>query len=274
MKRSLTGLLLLLLIVVGPLLAHDFWLIPNAFHIARGTDVVVRGQTSSTFPTTVSAVTPDRIASAQLLSAHGSEDVKQLDVEGNSLRLVHRPGFVGQALVTARVSPRLIPESPESFRRYLTLEGAPEALERYEREGLLPTDSIIRRYAKYAKTLIEVGDGGPPAFDRVAGHPLEFIPLNDPASVESDAPLRFRMTLFGEPIAAARGHASVARSRDAESAYDEATFETDAQGEFAISLTGSGIWNVRALYILPAPADSGADWDVHWATFVWQTRAR
>jgi len=274
MKRPVTGLLLLLVICVGPLLAHDFWLIPNAFHVARGADLVVRGQTSSTFPTTLSAVTPDRIASAQLLSAHGSEDVQRLDVEGNSLRLVHRPGFVGQALVTARVHPRSIPESPESFRRYLTLEGAPEALERYEREGLLPTDSIIRRYAKYAKTLIEMGDGGPPAFDRLADHPLEFVPLDDPTSVEPGGALRFRLTLFGEPIATALGHASVARSRDAESAYDEATFETDAQGEFAISLTGDGVWNVRALYILPAPAESGADWDVHWATFVWQTQAQ
>jgi len=34
-------------------------------------------------------------------------------------------------------------------------------------------------------------------------------------------------------------------------------------------LASAGLWNVRALYILPAPSGSGADWDVHWATFVW-----
>ena len=270
MKRSLAGVLFLLVICVTPLLSHDFWLIPNAFRVARGADLVVLGKTSSTFPTTLSAVTPERIASARLIGAGGSEDVEHLGVDGNSLRLAHRPRMAGQALVTARVHPRSIPESAESFRRYLTLEGAPEALARYEREGLLPTDSIVRRYAKYAKTLIEIGDRGPRAFGRVADHPFEFIPLDDPASGRTGDTVRFRLTLFGQPLATARGHASVARNGEAEAAYDDATFETNARGEFTISITGSGIWNVRALYILPAPAGSGADWDVHWATFVWQ----
>ena len=269
MKRS-AGVVLLLVVCVGPLLSHDFWLIPNAFRVASGVDLVVLGQTSSTFPTTLSAVTPERIASARLLGAQASENIQHVGVDGNSLRLAHRPKLVGQALVTVRVHPRSIPESPESFRRYLTLEGAPEVLARYEREGLLPTDSIVRRYAKYAKTLVEVGDHGPRAFARVAGHPLEFVPLDDPALVQAGGTLRFQLTLFGVPLAATRGHASVARSRDAAAAFDDATFETNGQGELTVSITSGGIWNVRALYILPASAGSGADWDVHWATFVWR----
>ncbi len=271
MKKSLVGAMLFVAVGIGPLLSHDFWLIPNAFHVARNADIVVLGRTSSTFPTTLSAVTPDRIASARLIGANSSEDILKLDVEGNSLRLAHRPQLTGQALVTARVHPRSIPESPESFRRYLTLEGAPEALERYEREGLLPTDSIVRRYAKYAKTLIEIGGRGPRAFDRVADHPLEFVPLTDPAAVRAGGAVRFRLTLFGEPLPGARGHASVADSMDAETAHDDATFEAGTNGEFTVAITSGGIWNVRALYILPAPAGSAADWDVHWATFVWRT---
>ena len=167
--------------------------------------------------------------------------------------------------------PRSILESPESFRRYLELEGAPEALARYEREGLLPTDSITRRYAKYAKTLIEVGEAGLPVYQRIAGHPLEFVPLDDPARISTGDSLRFQMLLFGKPVPEARGHASVAGSLDADAAYHDVSFETDAEGEFVLRIDGTGIWNVRALYILPAPTDSGADWDVHWATFVWHT---
>ena len=176
---------------------------------------------------------------------------------------------VFMALIAVAIHPRLIPESAESFRRYLDLEGAPEALERYEREGILPVDSITRRYAKYAKTLVQVGQAGRPAFDKIADHPLEFVPLVDPMSVRVGGSVRFRMMLLGEPVAGARGHASVASSADAESAHASAEFETDDRGEFELPVLNAGIWNVRALFILPAPAASGADWDVHWATFVW-----
>ena len=266
--------LLLLAAVAAPLLSHDFWLIPHAFEVAEGDELVVLGQTSSEFPTTLSAVTPDRIAEARLVSGSTDETIGSVGVSGNSLVLTHRPHRAGQALVTVRVHPRNIPESPESFRHYLQIEGAPEALERYEREGLLPTDSILRRYAKYAKTLVRVGRGGPTTYDRVVGHPLEFVPLSDPEHVHAGGTLRFRMLLLGQPVASARGHVSVAESAGASAAYDSAEFETDTNGEFTVRVGGAGIWNVRALYIVPAPEGSGADWDVHWATFVWEAAAR
>ena len=260
----------LALVVAAPLASHDFWLIPDAFRIASGDRLEVSGQTSSSFPTTLSAVTVDRVAEARLVTATGSEPTEDLSTRGNSLRLAHRPSTPGQALVAVRIHPRSIPESPESFRNYLTLEGAPEALERYEREGLMPTDSIVRRYAKYAKTLVHVGSGGSTAYDRHLGHPLEFVPLDDPEAVGAGGILRFRLLLLGEPIAGARGHASAAAHRDAEHESGHATWETDRSGEISVEVTTPGIWNVRALYILPAPAGSGADWDVHWATFVWE----
>lgn len=268
--RTAASTLLLFALAATPLLSHDFWLIPNAFEVAQGEKLTVLGQTSSEFPTTLSAVTPDRIADARLVMSGSSETIESLGVSENSLVLTHRPGRAGQAIVAVRIHPRSIPESPESFRHYLQVEGAPEALARYEREGLLPTDSILRRYAKYAKTLVSVGRNGGDAYSEVVGHPLEFVPLSDPESTAPGGTLRFRMLLGGEPVAGARGHASVATSADAASAYDSVEFETDAAGELSLRVSGTGIWNVRALYIVPAPQGSGADWDVHWATFVWR----
>lgn len=82
--------------------------------------------------------------------------------------------------------------------------------------------------------------------------------------------LRFRLLFNGAPLPHARGHASAANSVDADSAFHHAEFESDAQGEFRVEVTAQGLWNVRALYIVPAPAGSGADWDVRWATLVWR----
>lgn len=270
MKRRLLLLSFLLAAVgVTPLFSHDFWLVPLTFRFAPGAEVVVSGRTSSEFPSTLSAVTPDRIGSARILTATGERAIPGVAVSGNALRLSDRPTETGQAVVAVVVLPRTLRESPESFRRYLVLEGAPEALERYERAGILPTDSITRRYAKYAKAVIEVGTAAPRAFARRAGHPLEFVPVTDPSTAAVGGTVRFRLIFDGAPLARARGHASVAESGDAGKAYHDVPFETDASGEFAVSLHGRGLWNVRALHIVPVPAGSGADWDVHWATLVW-----
>lgn len=269
------------LLAAAPLaFAHDFWLVPNAFVIAPGAELDVRGQTSSAFPTSESAVALDRVADARLIGASGEERVTSLSHAGTSLVLRHRPAAAGQYVVATALRPRTVRESAAGFRRYMVLEGAPELATRYEREGRLPTgDSITRRYAKYAKTVVEVGRGGPRAFESAAGYPLEFVPLRDPAAARVGDSLAVRLLYRGRPLASAHLHAGAAPSeRGATAAVGAAGIEsaeprdvslvTDAEGVARLPLDRGGVWNIRTIHIVPAEAGSGADWDVHWATFV------
>lgn len=268
--------LVALLATASALFAHDFWLVPDAFRVTPGGWIEVRGQTSSRFPTSESAVTVDRVADARVISAAGEETIRDLSVAGTSLLLRSRPTTPGQRIVAVRLHPRSVRESAESFRRYLELEGAPEALERYGREGLLPqTDSVTRRYAKYAKTFVEVGQGGPRAFERVAGHPLEFVPLADPATVRLGDTIAVRLLYRGRPLAGARLHAGAApRGGGTQLAGQEPHLETDGDGVARVFIDRMGLWNVRTLQIVPADAGSGADWDAHWATIVFEVPQR
>lgn len=258
--------------------AHDFWLVPNAFTIAAGEELAVRGQTSSLFPTSGSAVAPDRIADARLIGATRTTPIPDPTVSGNSLMLRSRPAAAGQYLVAVRIAPRSVRESPASFRRYLELEGAPEALARYGREGRLPTDSITRRYAKYAKTFVEVGRAGPRAFATAAGHPTELMPLTDPAALRVGDTLRLRFTFQGTGVADAHLHAGavpMSAAREDTTAARAASrrdvsLTTDEAGIAALVIDRAGTWNVRNIHILPAAAGSAADWDVHWSTMVFQ----
>ena len=196
-------------VFVTDALAHDFWLIPNAFAVAVETEFTVHGQTSSAFPTSELAVTTDRLTLARVFGANDDEAIAALSTHDRSLVLRHRPRTAGQKIVAASLDWRNVNETAESFRKYLVLEGAEDALTRYEQAGALPTAPIVRRYAKYAKTVIEVGDG-PRAFDRVIGQPLEFVPLADPRDTRPGTRLRFRLLFQRQPLARARVHAEMA----------------------------------------------------------------
>lgn len=255
--------------------AHDFWLVPDAFRVAAGEYVQVRGQTSSKFPTSESAVALDRVADAQLIGAAGSERITELSHSGTSLLLRHRPATPGQRIVAVTLRPRSVRESTASFRRYLELEGAPEALRRIDQEGLLRgRDSLTRRYSKYAKTVVEVGSGGPRAFSRVASHPLEFVPARDPGALRAGDTIDVRLLYRGQPLRNAQVHAGVAPAPGGHaelasaSAGADAHLATDGEGQLRLRLTKDGLWNVRTIHVAKSDANSGADWDTHWATLV------
>jgi hypothetical protein len=245
--------------------AHDFWLVPDAFAVPASGEIVIKGQTSSAFPTTLSAVTPDRVTSARVIGADSEERITALATQDNSLVLRHRPKTSGQKIVAVEVGWRHVKETAESFRKYLVGEGAEDALARYDRLGQLPKSDIVRRYAKYGKTVVEVGDGAR-AFDRVAGHPLEFVPLDDPAG---SGQLRMRLMFQGKPLDGARVHAEMA-SPGGKPAKDVTL--TASNGGIITVPTGAGLWNVRTIHVVPTPAGADAQWDVHWATFVYSRK--
>lgn len=271
--RTLLFGILAVVCTAGVASAHDFWLVPDAFSLAPGARLTVRGQTSSDFPRSESAVALDRVADARLIGATRDDVVRDLSRAGTSLVLRHRPATRGQYVVAVSLKPRSVRESAAGFRRYLELEGAPDARARYEAEGRLSgPDSVTRRYAKYAKAIVNVGAGGATAFGRTAGHPLEFVPDVDPLALRSGDTLRVRLLYRGAPLGGIRVHAGTA-ARGATRAQ-ELSFTTDSTGTFDVPIARGGLWNVRAIHVVPADSGSGADWDTHWASLVFATRSR
>lgn len=263
--RNTAALAVAVCAVTATATAHDFWLVPDMFNVPPSADIIVKGQTSSAFPTTLSAVTPDRITDARVIGARDEERITALSTRDNSLVLKHRPKTPGQKVVAVAVGWRHVKETADSFRKYLVGEGADDALAHYDRSGQLPKSDIVRRYAKYGKTVVEVGEG-PRAFERAAGHPLEFMPMSDPVT---NGPLPVRLMFQGKPLAGARVHAGTA-PRDGKPLKD-LTLTTSSDGVVTVP-AGIGLWNVRTIHVVPAPAGADAQWDVHWATFVYSRK--
>lgn len=263
--RRIVPLCAVAIVLVTPFAsAHDFWLVPDAFAVPASGEIVVKGQTSSAFPTTLSAVTPDRVTAARVIGAADEERITALSTHENSLVLRHRPKTPGQKIVAVAVGWRHVKETAESFRKYLVAEGAEDALARYDRSGQLPKSDIVRRYAKYGKTVVEVGSG-PRAFDRLVGHPLELVPLSDPGAAAPGL-VRMRLMFQGKPLAGARLHAGKAPASGQKET--ELSLTTSTEGIIDVPAS-AGLWNVRTIHVVPAPAGADAQWDVHWATFVY-----
>lgn len=250
--------------------AHDFWIVPTAFEVATDGALEVHGQTSTAFPTSLSAVAPDRVAEARLIGAAGEERIGDLSVSGKSLRIRHRPTTAGQRVVAVGLVTRTSRAASAALKRYIALEGAPELAERYERDGILPTtDSVTQRTTKYAKTLVEVGRGGPRAFRRTAGHPLEFVPVTDPATLHMGDTLVVQLLFRGRPLAGAHLHAGAAPAEGDTTKARDVSIVTGDDGEARLPIDRAGPWNVRTLHAAPAEGAAGT-WDVFFATLVFR----
>lgn len=267
--------LVAIIATTGVLFAHDFWIVPSAFQLAEGAAMEVRGQTGTRFPVSQSAVGPDRIAEARLVAASGDERLTDLSVSGKSLLIRHRPTAPGQRIVAVALVSRSARTTPERLKRYIALEGAPALAERYEREGAYPkTDSVTQVSAKFAKTIVEVGRGGPRAFSKAIGHLLELVPVNDPASLRVGDTLVVRLLYRGRPVAGAHLHAGAAppgitpasdSAQVAAAVWRDVSIETAKDGTARILVPESGLWNVRALH---AAAWEAGSWEVYFATLV------
>lgn len=261
-----------LLLAVVPLEAHDFWVVPDAFQVAAGAPLLFRTVTGVHFATSESPVAADRLTDARILAGDSSRDERLGDfsVAGKSLIIGHRPATAGQRVVVLALAPRTSRMTGEAFLRYLRLEGAADAADRLVREERLQarSDSVEMRSTKFAKTLAEVGAGGPRAFQRTAGHALEFVPLTDPRALRAGETLSLRVRARGRPLVGARVYSG--RAPDADTTSENLVLTTDDAGVVRVPTSRAGLWNVRTSSVAPSTAVDRAPayWDVEWATFV------
>ena len=258
--------------------AHDFWIVPSPFQVPEGGTVEVLGQTSTRFPSSLSAVAVERIGDARVVGEGGATRITDLSVRGKSLVLRQKPAAPGQYLVAVSLVPASVRSPGAAFRRWLELEGAPGEAARLEREGAFQGgDSVARRTIKYAKTLVQVGSGGPRLFAQPAGQALEFVLDADPATARVGDTLSIRLLFQGRPVADAEVHAGAADWPIAEGAQvpepQDVHLRADAQGVLRLPVTRAGAWNVRGMHVAPAASGARREWDVHWATIVFQVGA-
>ena len=250
--------------MAAPLFAHDFWIEPASFHPEVGSVVGLSLRVGQGFRGDPVPLNPARIVKFVTVYPAGAETpvdgVPGRDPAGRAR--VTEPGYV---VVGYRSSPSFLELPAEKFEAYLKEEGLERVIEARARRGesAKPSKEI---YSRCSKSLLDAGGAGTTGFDRALGFRLELIPGRSPKKLlPTGGALPVRLVYEGKPLA---GALVVAMNRDEPEKPISA--RTDKAGGVLLALPRGGIWLVKAVHMVPAPAESGADWESLWASLTFE----
>lgn len=272
MRRHLLAVALVLAVTGARIAAHDFWLEPSAFQPAVGSMLSLALRVGQNFD---GDAVPRNAHLIEKFVISGPDGERAVDGrEGRDPAGVVTLTTPGLYVVGYRSLPSSVELGAEQFEKYLAEEGLESIIEQRKKTGRSQTPGL-EIFSRCAKTLVRTSspDAGPvTGGDRALGLRLELVAETNPyaAAPKRNAPRGFHLLYEGQPLV---GALVVAINRDAPEAKISA--RTDRAGRVALALT-PGVWLVKAVHMIPAPAGVAAEWESLWAslTFELPTAAR
>jgi len=258
-----------LLLLPAMLLAHDTWLIPTAFRTAPGAAVRVKLATSEAFPTSDSAVSPERISRFTIRTRSGTRGVEGYHVEGTFLVADVTPQAEGHAIIVAETKPRAFVLEPKIFNDYLREEELKAIMDARKARG--ESDSPGReRYRKIAKTILCVGDKRDKNYKKAEGLWLEIVPQESTCRLRVGDTLTVQVLFEGKPIE--RVSLAAGYEGGATGHHYPIWGKTDKKGRLRIPFDRPGVWFIRTLHMVPAKDDPEADWQSAFSTLTFEVQ--
>jgi uncharacterized GH25 family protein len=248
----------LLGLVSAALRAHDFWIEPSTFTPALGQRMAVRlrvGQDLRGDPVPRDPSLLERFVAA---GPFGEFRVPGLpNTEPAGFMALPSPGLYTIVYDSGRSPMEL---DAGKFEEYLKLEGLEKISALRARRGQSAA-AAKEVFSRNAKSLIAGAGGTGAGWDRVFGQRLELVAEKDPYTLRGGGELPVRLLYEGKPLA---GALVVALQRDQPEA--KVAVRSDAKGRVRLNLDHPGFWLVKAVHMIPAPRETGADWESFWAS--------
>lgn len=245
--------------------AHDFWIVPTSFFPQPGQTLGVALRVGEHLVGDPVPRNPALVKSFIVANAAGRQEiVGRAGMEpAGALRVVvpglHVVGFHSQPIPTE------LP--PEKFNQYLKEEGLDAIADLRQQRG--QTDASAREiFSRCAKSLLLVGEPSEEAQDQVLGFTLELVAERSPYALRAGQTLPLRLLYQGRPLA---GVLIVAMNQT--NAAEKLSARSDQNGRVQFKLQPGGMWLVKAVHMVEAPADSHAQWASYWASLTFDMRA-
>lgn len=273
MFRRLT---LALLFALGalPASAHDFWIVPSSFRPAVASPLAFRLRVGEYLKGDPVPRDPSQVERFALLGpgAAGTETPIGAPPGSDPAGFV-RMGEAGLYTVVYRSHRTRIDLPPDKFEEALRREGLEKILDlrKSRGESLKPSTEVFSRCAK-ALLLVGAPQAAAPAdtgFDRPVGMPLEILPEKNPYDLKAGDEIPVRLLYQGKPLAGALVIALGLHQTDARIAA-----RSGKDGRVRLRLPDAGFWLIKAVHMVPAPPETGVDWESLWASLTFDLPAR
>lgn len=249
------------LLVAGPVLAHDFWILPNPFWVAPGGVTAASMQVGHGQDNERWNVDVRRVLMLRSVGPGGAVADRLAEVRASGLGRDTPLRFAAPGThLLAMESTHAVSELPAiRFNDYLALEGLTPA--QIQRQRTRTTDRGGREiYSRRAKALIQVGPysaAGQAHVTRPLGLTLEIVPESNPYGLRAGQPLAVRIYYQGrlQPGALVKFYDL---SADAEPV---ATVRSDAQGRAVFRMPARGSWLINVIWTRPITGDPRGDFD-------------
>jgi uncharacterized GH25 family protein len=255
--------ILALVLGTGSLSAHDMWIEPTAFHPDMGKIIGVRlrvGQDLLGDPLPYNTALID-----QFISVDSTGRKPVVGHDGNDPAGLMRVGEPGLQTVGYQSHPSPMTLTAEKFNQYLKEEGL-EGIAELRALRNQTNNEAREIFSRCAKSLLLSGSQADQA-DRPLGFTLELVALKNPYALRPGDELPVSLTYEGRAIS---GVLVVAMNRANPAAKISA--RTDKNGRVALKLPQGGMWLIKAVHMIQAPAGANADWASYWASLTFDLK--
>jgi uncharacterized GH25 family protein len=265
MFRRLGALGVAVALSQAPLFAHDMWIVPTTFSPEPGEIVGVRLRVGQDLLGDPLPRDPALVNQFVVEDAAGRKPVYGRDgADPAGLLRVATPGLL---VIGYRSNPSAIKLAAEKFNQYLKEEGLDTvAALRARRNETGATAHEL--FSRCAKSLVLSGSPSEAQGDRRLGFPLELVAERNPYAVRAGQDLPVRLTYENRPLA---GALVVAMNRLNPS--EKLAARTDSDGRVRFRLRPGGMWLIKAVHMIPAPAGTSAEWASFWASLTFELGA-
>jgi uncharacterized GH25 family protein len=262
LKYKLTYLLVLLLVL--PVLAHEFWLEPQQYIFSRTEEINIRFRVGEAFTGDNWKGSREKINELKLYYADITDDLSDglTDDEGDSLQFsIHEEGT---AMVTFNNINSFIDLEAEKFNAYLAEDGLQSAIDYRKQHN--ETDSAGREfYQRSVKTIVQVGALKTPVFKKQTTLPVDIIPLSHPYQLKDGDSLTVKVLFKDEPLVNSKirvWHKLTGRVTDT-------SFISNEKGEISFPVNTTGEWMVSCVTMIRLTNDAKAQWQSYWGSVTW-----
>ena len=260
-RLSFGGAVLLALISV-PLQAHDMWIEPATFAPRPGQIVSLRLRVGQDLLGDPLPRDPALIHQFVVEDGEGRKPVVGRD--GSDPAGFVRAAAPGMMVVGYRSNPSAVELPSEKFNQYLKEEGL-DAVAAIRARRNQTGAKAHELFSRCAKSLLLSGSPIPTQGDRTLGFTLELVAERNPYSLRAGEDLPVRLTYQNRPLA---GALVIAMNRLNPS--EKLSARTDSNGRVRFRLRPGGMWLIKSVHMIPAPAGSNAEWTSFWASLTFE----